>query len=155
MLAQVEGGLAHHEALADGHVRSVKAVDIVTALGGGAGGLVGAGGHRGVGDVEDLGLGALLVDAVEDALEVDGHAAARARKDAQLAALLEHLGGVKGAVVDGGIANGDVHGNEFDAQLGRLGSGNVGAALCNDDDVAHCMTSSFDVRSVLLTVVQI
>ena len=88
---------------------------------------MGAGRHRGVREVKDLRVGALLVDAVEDHLEVTWGAAARLGQHAELAALLEHLGGGELAVVDGPAPHGDVHGDEHDSKLGGLSGGNVAA----------------------------
>ena len=77
------------------------------------------------------------MDAVKGGLEVGGHAPARLGEDAQLAALREHLRRGDGAVVDGPLANGDVHRNKLDAKLGGLGGGNVAAGLSGDDDLCH------------------
>ena len=138
-------GLRNDKALADGHVTGVEHVHVVAALGGGAGGLVGARGHGRVGDVEDLGVRVLGVDAVEDHGEIARGAAARAREHAELAALLEHLGGRELAVIDSLLADGDVHGHDLDAELGRLGGRDVGAGLGNDDDFTHDICLSAQV----------
>ena len=87
--------------------------------------------------MQDLRVGALVVDAVEGHLEVMRGAAARLGEHAELAALLEHLGRGDLPVVDGPAPHGDVHGNEHDPQLGRLGGGDVAARLGGDDDVCH------------------
>ena len=59
------------------------------------------------------------------------------REHAELAALLEHLGGVERPVVDRDVAYRNVHGHELDAKLGGLGRGDVAARLRDDDDVGH------------------
>ena len=137
MLLDPAARLAHHEALADGHVAGVDGGHVVAPLGRRDGGLERAGGGGGVGQVQDLRRGVRGMDAVEGKLEVMRGAAAGLGQHAELTALLEHLGGRDGAIVDGLVAHGDVHGHELDSPFGGLGGGDVAAGLGGDDDLCH------------------
>ena len=120
MLAQVVRRTRHNKTLTDGHVRRIEHVNIIAALGGSACRLIGARGHRRVGDVEDLRLGMLCMDAVEHLRKVTRSASARLGQNAQLATFFKHLCRVKGAVIDCAVANRNVHGHKFDTKLRSL-----------------------------------
>ena len=127
---------AHHdEALPNRYLLGVEGNHVVAALRRRARRLKRAGSHGRVRQVQDLGLGVLLVDAVEGGFEIARGAAAGLRQNAQLTALLKHLGGRNLAVIDGLGANAHVHGNDIDAKLGRHARRNVASRLCHDDDL--------------------
>ena len=112
----------------------VDAGDVVPALDGDLGALVGAGGNGGVGEVENLSLGSALVDGVKDPGEVLGHTSAGLGELAGALVVGADLLGGEGTIVPGLRAEGYVHGHDFDAPAaGGLG-GDVRPGLGDQDN---------------------
>ena len=107
------------------------------AFGGDDSALIGAGGHRRIGQIQDMGIGMLGMDAVKYPDKVFGGGATGAGQSAGGLVEVNDLLGGEGTVVDGSVVKGNVHGYHLDGiTLGQFGS-DISAGLGHKDNLTH------------------
>ena len=134
---QLAGHGDDHGALAGGDLFCVQSGDIVPVLGGHGGGVEGAGGDGGVGQVQDLRPRLLPVDPVKGLPEVLRVAAAGLGDLSGAPEVLHHVLRGEMPVVPGLLPEGDVHGHDLDPVLPGQLRGHVRPGLRHQNDLSH------------------